>query len=415
MSLQNEFFAIRLNDREMLEAIQRAVTDVAGENAQLSYESELIGSRKSGDIASLDAIKAIAEKETFALRRIKITFGQQHLQVERTQHHEKHELLSDGDKVTVVHHQDAGVMQHVNLVAAARKHLTTADRAERLPDNVNSIDDAIRERIAILSRLERLAETFFQKSAEHVTKAEQHLADNYASQEQKLSERRDTLEREHIARMDALGEREVDLAKKLAEVDLRDPRIVRRKLREELLGQLGKREEKFELTWGTTVKFCIVAGAYLLLVAAVVLAMLFAGNWRNEEQGDIRLALLLRESALFLGIALIGWFFVRSVYRWFRDHADEELYARRLELDVNRASWVYEMAVEWQYEKQGPIPEFLIDRLSRNVFPERSETAGAATPIDAVSSALRRDGSLQIRHGDKEIILRQSRRRRHRK
>ncbi len=41
---------------------------------------------------------------------------------------------------------------------------------------------------------------------------------------------------------------------------------------------------------------------------------------------------------------------------------------KQMELDINRASWVVEMALEWKTEKGEEIPSELLEPLSRNLF-----------------------------------------------
>jgi hypothetical protein len=47
--------------------------------------------------------------------------------------------------------------------------------------------------------------------------------------------------------------------------------------------------------------------------------------------------------------------------------ADEEFRLKRISLDVDRAIWVVETALEWQEQKQ-TIPPQLLEQLSRDLF-----------------------------------------------
>ena len=69
-------------------------------------------------------------------------------------------------------------------------------------------------------------------------------------------------------------------------------------------------------------------------------------------------------------------------------HADEEFRTKRFELDVDRASWLVEMALEWKDEKGTEIPKELLDRLSVNLFDKANETANATHPSEDILSAL---------------------------
>ena len=63
-----------------------------------------------------------------------------------------------------------------------------------------------------------------------------------------------------------------------------------------------------------------------------------------------------------------GWFFIKWNDRWFRQHADAEFMLKQYELDVRRASWVVEMALEWAEEQETELPPGLLDHLARNLF-----------------------------------------------
>lgn len=73
---------------------------------------------------------------------------------------------------------------------------------------------------------------------------------------------------------------------------------------------------------------------------------------------------------------------------WFRQHADEEFRLKRLELDIDRASWVVEMAMEWRDEKGFTIPEELIERLTRSLFVDRELADSPQHPYENLASAL---------------------------
>ena len=74
-------------------------------------------------------------------------------------------------------------------------------------------------------------------------------------------------------------------------------------------------------------------------------------------------------SALFVTTAV---FFTKWNNQWFQKHANEEFRLKRMELDIDRASWFVEMAFDWKDEKGEAIPEALIERLTHGLFVETS-------------------------------------------
>lgn len=74
---------------------------------------------------------------------------------------------------------------------------------------------------------------------------------------------------------------------------------------------------------------------------------------------------------------------------WAQQHAEEEFRLKQLEVDLDRASWVVEMAFEWDESKDNPIPQNLLDTLSANLFGDSTKsTDHSLTPGDAVARAL---------------------------
>ena len=52
-----------------------------------------------------------------------------------------------------------------------------------------------------------------------------------------------------------------------------------------------------------------------------------------------------------IGFAFAAVFYIRWNDQWLRQHADEEFRMRQLELDIDRASWITELALELGQEK----------------------------------------------------------------
>src|SRR5690606_38782741 len=74
------------------------------------------------------------------------------------------------------------------------------------------------------------------------------------------------------------------------------------------------------------------------------------------------------QSALALGFGGALVFLLRFTQQWAKRHADEEFYLKRLELDLERASWLVEMSLEYANEAKSAIPPEMFERLSRGLF-----------------------------------------------
>lgn len=106
---------------------------------------------------------------------------------------------------------------------------------------------------------------------------------------------------------------------------------------------------------------------------------------------------LLRIPIGALGLAASLVYYIRWNDAWSREHADEEFRLKRLDLDIDRASWMVEMMLEWKEEKDSPIPPELIDRLSRNLFAgDGRETRPVQHPAQDLTALLLQASSVTI-------------------
>jgi hypothetical protein len=117
----------------------------------------------------------------------------------------------------------------------------------------------------------------------------------------------------------------------------------------------------------------IIAGDALHLVPAIVKQVAF--------------------TALFVTTAV---FFIKWNNQRFQRHANEEFRLKRMELDIDRASWFVEMAFEWKDEKGEEIPEALIERLTHGLFGEAGGDH-AVEPSESVIQALLGAARLKVK------------------
>lgn len=80
--------------------------------------------------------------------------------------------------------------------------------------------------------------------------------------------------------------------------------------------------------------------------------------------------------------------YIRWVDQWFRQHADEEFRLKRMSLDVDRASWVVETAMEWQAQNKAEIPPQLLEQLTRDLFMTSGQSTGVRHPAEDLANAV---------------------------
>jgi hypothetical protein len=147
------------------------------------------------------------------------------------------------------------------------------------------------------------------------------------------------------------------------------------------------------------IAYCVLTG-----VLGLFAIILFFTNG-SDKSGNFNPYHFGRQIATTLGFAITLGFFIRWLNNWSQQHADEEFYMKRFELDFERASFVVEWALEWAKEKQ-EVPPYLIERLSRNLFDSVSTEAGPTTAADALASAIFGSAAMaKLKIGENEITL----------
>ena len=216
-----------------------------------------------------------------------------------------------------------------------------------------------------------------------------HLNEEFKTQQEQLQEN----QRKRAAELD---QREEELATRLQDINDRENRHERRQIRKDLKGEIAARNVEFQLTPGTRKlrsPVWIIAGITLLITGS----SLVASMWLSFQQIAIGTQLAMWQNIEFIVLRLIVavsfgsiiYFLIKWSNRWFEQHAQEEFLLKRFDLDLDRASWVVEMALEWKEEKGTDIPEELIDRLTQNLFSHNNDLSEEPLhPADQLASAL---------------------------
>ncbi len=282
------------------------------------------------------------------------------------------------------------------FVALLRKHFHPVDAVGEVASLLGKeIAEHYQRREAELGRLEQLSVSVTEDLAEHRHRLEAEYKKKRDELEQEVRTAKDKLEAAAADRQEALVEREKALEARLADVDQKESRFARRALRKDLKEQLARRSEKFELTKGTrSLRKPIWLLSVVLLIlfgtGAVTYAVLGAMDFATGEGLNTRdfVTLAVRQAIFTLGFVGMGVFLIRWSNRWFDKHAMEEFRQKRFELDLDRASWLVEMAMEWQKETGSEIPASLVDRLGNSLFEEQEGEDEPLHPADQLASAL---------------------------
>lgn len=264
----------------------------------------------------------------------------------------------------------------------------------------------VESRDAGLARLEELYARFTDDLVSYRKQIDDSLAAGRKKNEEELRAEREKLVTEATVKESKLREREAALEERLKAVDDRASHHVRRELRGSMRDELKERSVKFELTKGTqklrwpVAATLIVAGA-AFLVGAIYMAISATEAIKNPAQTNWPLIYIAIKQVTFTaGFISILWYAVKWNDRWFREHAEEEFRAKALQLDIERASWVVETALAWKQERGTEMPPALLDRISQNLFTDRTKPAVSEAGSISLNELLGSASKVRAKVGD---------------
>jgi hypothetical protein len=241
-----------------------------------------------------------------------------------------------------------------------------------------------------LARLETLTANLVHSIAESRHEGEQELNTRRRELETALGAKTTDLEREYKSQDAKLKEREDALAAKQKELDDREAKHARRQLYIDQKAYFLKLGRQFGMTFGTRLKRIPVHIFTILLLGAAGANLgrgLFdASRVTSDEKSPalVFLGLRILVSALALGATAI--YYSKWMSHWFQRHANEEFRLKRMELDLDRASWFVELAFQWRDENGEPLPDELIEALTRQLFMGGTDEKPPLHPADIFSA-----------------------------
>lgn len=319
----------------------------------------------------------------------------------------------DGCRLTLHSSESANAARNASVLLALRSPFgrieSSSVLAESYSRELGQLHDEQRAEVRQLQELtQRLIEQNVARRAEmdaELAAERSRLHDEVAQREARLAERTREDEARVAAYSDAknaeLHARELALDEKQKTLDDRTNTHVRRQLREELKAQLKARSESFALSAKTNEKRTPVIVGFAVLGAVllgVLVAELFERRYAAVAYTQTEaIAWAIRIALTTVGLSGAVIYFIRWNDQWLQRHAAEEFRQSRMALDVDRASWIVEMALEWNEEKGTQIPPELVERLSRSLFLEDGRRDVARHPAhDAGSALLRAAASAKI-------------------
>ncbi|MQX34421.1 hypothetical protein [Sinorhizobium meliloti] len=258
-----------------------------------------------------------------------------------------------------------------------------------------TLQSVLRSHQSMIERLQRMT----LEVGEQTTRARGDLEAEYVELKKHLE---DQVAAERLEAQKAIDSERATLAQRADEVaararalDDRNNTHVRRELHEKLKARLADRFKKLDLTPETKkarwpIHLGVAASAALLayLVYSLTSEALVVTS-REDSTVAERILVVAKSATASLGfLGIISWY-LRWMNRWFERLAENEFQLKQFELDITRAQWVVETAFEWKISQQSPIPDPLLENISRNLFISSEKDVNADMhPADYLASAL---------------------------
>lgn len=353
---------LRATDKQIVDAFRAISADIDVQAATLTFTLFAEGKPSNftaelGQIDANESIQQLLDQNSVLFHTLSIHYPPlDHLSIS-IERAEPFDLL----RISVRQPGQPPPEVQAAAVASVDRHLQ-AFKPAPIPDGVLGEDLAnfYRSRDEAVLRLERLNADIIKQNEEYRQRLETDFNARKEQLENDFVERRTGLEHE-------ISEQREALQAEKQELDDRSARHARREQFQQLKTVLQDRNKDFALTEGTVRKRRVLHILFSGLVAALgVLVAVLA--YKQLWVGDPDPYFGLRLPVAVIGFVLALIYYIRWNDDWFLRHADEEFRLKKYDLDMDRAGWLVELAIEAYESGEEPIPDELLRRLSSNLF-----------------------------------------------
>jgi ABC-type multidrug transport system fused ATPase/permease subunit len=378
----NTFKIVPGSDKEYVDAFEkmRAEGAFAFEKATLGEFSDL----PAADFQKNQGLQEVLAQGMRVFPNLAFHFpGQFSVRITRST---KAETLFD--EVSVNRPDRADQVTFAKLVATVQKHLGQSS----LLNIGNLLGPAATQhfeaREIALARLEKMSATLLEEMEVARKRREQEYEAKEKALEARIEQKGRELDEAAKAKQEEQDRRAAELEALRKELDDRAAKHARRQHYKDIKEKFRSWSETFQVTAGTkSLRRSVFWFTLLLMALFGGLAGWFLFQTFAVQDSTLMVAAIVKQVAFTVLFVSTAYFFIRWNNQWFQRHANEEFRLKRMELDIDRASWFVEMAFEWKEEKGEEIPLELIDRLTQGLFgDERGDHP--VEPADSLAQAL---------------------------
>ena len=331
-----------------------------------------------------DEIKILKDADSVAISNISIVFNHFDIRFERTPNDPQKVkgqlgllLLSINDETGLT------IKEHKEIF----KILT---RGLMLVSDINPNSSVVNSHALILSEMEALTLNIQQDSQDFRKRIEEDFYNKKIEIEKSADEKIGLIKNQYDKKEAALKGRERSL-------DDRGHTHVRREIRERIKERIRDNIDNIRSSTSVSILRWPVHISYILLIVSSSLgAYYYSHAIFTQKYGDptkvgmvIIILALLKPLTLTCVFTSSFIFYIKWLNNWFNKKSEEELYLRKYQLDIERASWVVETVLEGMHQKGKELPKELIINFSKDLFYiNKDKSSKSGNPVDQLASAI---------------------------
>lgn len=373
---RTDFSVSRFTDRQIVESLESLLAEAGQKVSKSTWHFTFAdqSAEFAGETYRDGQLEPILELASVSTHRITFDLnGGFQIAIQRGWDNQRKALTGNQDTLSVSplqpNQQHGDVLPFAKLIALARKHFDAVDTKPFLDFLDEGTKQLYESREQDIQKLERMQESFFESMTQFTLDQQQKQQEFQRQLEAEYATRQSRLEEQHQERLQQFEAKEAELKRIRDDIDERENRQARRDIYKELKGKLDERNKTFELTEGTRNRRRFTFWFTIALLAMFATGFGFC-FYKNVLGDPTPINWVAVGSQIGFAIAFVGvaTFFIRWNHQWFQRHADEEFKLKRLDLDIDRANWLVELAMEWNNIMKSDIPHELIDKLARSLF-----------------------------------------------
>ncbi|MBL8824622.1 MAG: hypothetical protein JNJ77_18700 [Planctomycetia bacterium] len=261
----------------------------------------------------------------------------------------------------------------LKLTAQAREEFEFVDTQSYLGYLSEGDQSFAIKRDDYLARQEGLIDKMQEQVSIATTKVTESMLQHTAKLDAIYEEKHAKLETDKAKWEEKVAQDKEELAKlksAIAEMANRDLRI---KTGDDFKKELKNLATTFDISWTTRKKSWWILGGFALLIGVFLYgayAFVIKDQSSTLNSGKFDWVIVVRELFLVFGFATATSTFILWSIGNYNSFAKRELKFQQMGVDIVRASWLVELALEWKKSVGEHIPNVLTERFSRELFTD---------------------------------------------